>query len=76
MQQRSSEKCLAASLALRASTQEEAEARARFEQAILSDARQVSEAAHCATRRAVSAEADVAEQSVPPHSHCDAVHMP
>ena len=62
--------------ALRASTQEEAEARARFEQAILSDARQVSEVAHCATRRAVSAEADVAEQSVPPHSHCDAVHMP
>ena len=50
--------------ALRASTQEEAEARARFEQAIARDAKQMNEAAHCTTRRAVSAEADVAEQSV------------
>ena len=55
--------------ALRASTQEEAEARARFEQAIVSDAQQMSEVAHCATRRAVSAEADVVEQSVPPYAH-------
>ena len=55
--------------ALRASTKEEAEARARFEQAIVSDAQQMSEVAHFATRRAVSAEADVAEQSVPPYAH-------
>ena len=64
--------------ALRVSTLEEAEARARFEQAIVSDAQQMSEAAHCATRRALSAEADVAEQSVPPYAHmpCRAHAMP